>query len=184
MNNNAFGIDKQVFFNYLKNTNFSSDEMTYLIRLYKMYSLTEKIVESKGENALRYYEKKIYTINGKIMSDIKRIQLEIYSINKTLDSKICSGTLDDKTIDFIKEVIEELNQLLLSKDDLDKALIDYMKKKISVIQAKLGLNNTFFNATREAFFDEYRKIDLYNLEKNNYNVLLDDNIYNDNIKRK
>ena len=184
--NDGFDFDKQLFFDYLKNNNISKDELIYLIRLYKVYSLVEKITNKKGEQILQYYERKIYTIDGKTMSDVKKVQLELYNIEKSL--KIKSNDIDKFDLDFINYMLADLKNILLLEKNIDKELIEYMKKQISIIQAKIGLSNTFFSATRDAFLEEYRNINInfyFNKYNNKYNYTQIDEIkYNDNNLKK
>ena len=112
-----------------------------------MYDLISEITDGKIEenkNQLREYEDKIYTIDGRILSSAERIDLSIAAIREVIDSKKYDMLNFYEDIKVIKDL-----------DLRDEKNVSYAKKKISIMQAKLGLKNTFFYGSYLAFNEIY-----------------------------
>lgn len=163
------GKDNNTFFDYLYSKSLETPDNTSFIRLYKMYVLTEKIIEKDPINAnkiLEEYEEKVYTIGDKKIPKIKRIELEIKRISKYIEKN------DSITLEQIKSMTFELNKIkdMLKQIDeleIDNSLLEYIKKRISVMQAALGLNNTFLKETHDVFIENYRNLYINNINNDN-----------------
>lgn len=170
MESNRKEFDKDIFFDYIKNYKLRTSDVSYLMRLYRIYILVDelkKIDSERGEAVLSKCEDVIYTINGKKIPEIKRIELEVSKISKKLN--------DNKQNTKINNDISEIKKILKNISLDDKNIVEYVKKKISVMQAMLGINNTFLEESYKVFLEEYRSIiisiNMYNEEKKkNLNV--------------
>lgn len=179
MDINKSNFDKDIFLNYINNNKLRTEDVAYLMKLYRIYILVSELKKEhsdKNENFLSQYEDKIYTVDGKIIPEIKRIELEISKINK----KLLDKKTDISNVDKLKKEINEIKNLLKDLSLVDKFLLEYIKKKISVMQAMLGLNNTFLEATYMAFLEEYRNI---NISINSINEEKDDDYELDFMKK-
>jgi len=157
MDSNKNNFDKDIFFNYINNYKLKTEDVACLMRLYRVYILVNELKKEnpdKSSDILNQYEDKIYTVDGKKIPEMKRIELEISKISKKLIEKNNTITGVNK----IQEDINELKKLLKDLSSIDKSLLEYIKKKISVMQAMLGLNNTFLESAYEAFLEKYRTI--------------------------
>lgn len=146
-------FDKNIFLNYMKNSISENKDVSYMYRLYRTYSAIDTIIDSdvkKNEDKLKKYEDSVYTVNGEIIDDNKRINLALDSLFSTINK-------DTKNEEYLKEFLNLKNSI----NNLDLKEIEnimYAKKQISILQSKLNLKNTFFLATHEAFLDLYRNI--------------------------
>lgn len=149
-------MEKYIDFDFIE----SPEDTIKLNNLYKNYEMIYKNFASK-ENVyptkdkkviakLYELEDKIYTIGKRKLSDKERIILEIKRIenyikkNKDIEPKILKKTKNE-----LEHLINLVNQNCLENDDF----IYYFKSKISIIQAYLGLNITFFVAALETYED-------------------------------
>ncbi len=187
-------IDKPFLVKYL----LKSKENAYLLELYKIYELCSKITNNnilKRKKILDSLEDKIYTINGKVLSQKERVALELKRIIKEF-----SKCQNEKVKN---DIAAELNALIIFMDSNESDTKKYyaiLKQKIAVIEAKLNININFFYAASMAFLDRYesefissksfisddniaKKIynDKYELIKDNNNFKIN-NIYNNNLK--
>lgn len=155
-------FDENIFLDYMKNSIEENMDVSHLYRLYKTYSAIDIIIDSdiiKNENKLKKYEDSIYTIDGEVIDDRKRINLALDSIF----SNINKDEIKEKTLNEYFNLKRILNDLDLNK----KENVMYMKKQISIMQAKLNIRNTFLIAAYEAFLEEYRNIYIKTINKEN-----------------
>jgi len=157
-------FDKNLFMDYLKDVkNKKNDDYIYLYRLFNNYKITEKILSensNSGYELLKKAEDLIYTVNGKQLSDKKRIEYELYKILENLEK----DTSNYKKMSEILGLINEIKTLDLNQEEM----VLYAKKKITLIQAKLGLKNTFFIASHQLFLEKYMNICMNNDYENIY----------------
>lgn len=159
-------FDKNKFFNYLKEEKKLNNNLTYLYNLYKTYALTQGIIEKMGNDGRSFIKKqedKIYDIDNKILTEQERINYELVNIGK----KIKLNSAND--IKVMNDVYEDyLDLLAYSKNSNfnDSLNIEYLKKQISILQAKFGLKNTFFLSAHDSFLELYRNLSLSIQDKN------------------
>lgn len=162
-------------YDFTNNSNISENNLLYLRRLYKTYLLVFNYV--KGDITLNKenidkLEDRIYTVNGKVLSDEDRIKLEFSRIMKKV-----------KDINLIKQkevssYIELLNSLL--KDNLSDDVVIYIKKIISLLQVMLDMPNSFLYASLLVFKEEYRNYEMSIYDNGN----IDKSIYKEHIYNK
>lgn len=125
------------------------DYKTDIFNIYTTYKLLND--KFKGNTQLMdEYEDKIYTVGGKTLSQMERMGLELDNIIKILNNT--SVHLNDEEMFYLYSLIKEIR---IMKDD-DLLDIDFYKRELSKMQAKLGMNNTFLKATYEVFKDLQR----------------------------
>ena len=145
-------FDKELFFKYLKQAKAEGKDLSYIYRLYKNFDLINSITNGdikSNLSKLRKFEDSIYTINGKVLNDSKRIKIELENIYSKVNE------ISNKEL-FLEVV--NLEDKLGSMNLNDDVAQIYAKKQISILQAKLGLKNTFFLSAYEAFLEQYRNI--------------------------
>ena len=153
-------FDKNIFLTYMKNSIDKNVDVSYLYRLHRTYSVIDSDI-IKNEYKLKKYEDLVYTVDGEIIDDKKRIYL-------ALDTILSNINKNEATQDFINDYLD-LNKKI-SELDLDKKEnIMYIKKQISILQSKLNMKNTFFLAAHEAFLDLYRNIYIKTINDENRN---------------
>lgn len=178
--------DNITFFDYLDSKNLESSDNTSIIRLYKIYILIEKIIEKDPINAdkiLKEFEEKVYTIGDKKIPKTKRIELELTKISKSIAKNDNQG-LSPIKLKNMNDEIEKIYSMLKQSEDseIDEELLGYMKKRISVMQAALGLNNTFIKETHDVFIENYRN--LYINSINNTKTNIDNSYFDDKFVQK
>ena len=153
-------FDKDTFLNSIKHYDSQKSKLRYVQKLYSNYILIQKILRGSGgdiqlNDLLGKYEDKIYTIDGNLLNDKERIKYELKNIDNI---GIKQG---NKYAKEIKDLIQKFDNI---KDDED--LIFYIKKQISMIQAKLGIRITFYYAAYVAFLDIYKNLYMNEIEQN------------------
>jgi len=159
-----------------------------------------KINKKKSNNnsfseLLKEYEKKAYTINGKLLSDKEIINYELKKIKKVYNNKV-------KKIEFINNN-SELELLVLIEYYMEQLKIfneipekDLQNDKIELIKRRIAYMAAILNVKTSLYFETYMCL-LEDLEKNmikiNYNQIyntkeLNDKLYNNynidnNIKK-
>lgn len=138
------------------------DQRTY-INLYKNYNLLHKnydfdsIINIKDnidiKEKLNNLEDKVYTVNSKILSEKERIVLELKNIERflTKNTKIKNDELPIELLEKTFNELEELNRILEQIGTDDPKMINYFKKRISILQASIGINIKFFVPALETF---------------------------------
>lgn len=147
-----YNIDKYQFLNFINNNKgiLSIEEISCLANLYKTYELVNKATNGKyyqNKQKIERYENYIYTFNDKVLSNKDRIELELKRITKKNKSNKESSQEQKNEIE--KE-IKKLNNLKYNDN-----YTNYIKRKISILHAKLGIENTFLGAAYEAFVELY-----------------------------
>ncbi len=155
--------------NYMTNIikDMDSDQQRLYMNLYKIYNLLNKNynlkeqrvnsldpIELSAKRKINEQEDRIYTINDKQLTQKERITLELKNILRYINKngeRISSSTK--------KRVLDELNELnTISKRNennmTNQDMINYFKKRISILQAYLGMNIKFFNAALEVFDEQ------------------------------
>ena len=153
-------VDKKILLDYFAHNEVTPGEANCITNLNKSYNCIKMLAQEnfeKNENKLLQLENKIYTINGKTMTEKEKIIFETNRIYKVLEKKELNISLEDREnilfdLETINNLLEKYNNIL---DDLT---IKYLKKKISILQATVGIENNFFKATHEAFLEKYRNI--------------------------
>ena len=81
-------------------------------------------------------------------------------VRKSYDRDITFKIIDVKVNEEGKDIYNKFNleDKLGSMNLNDDVAQIYAKKQISILQAKLGLKNTFFLSAYEAFLEQYRNI--------------------------
>lgn len=143
-------FDKEIFLDYFKNGDLSESDKIYIYRLYKTFNLVNSITNGQIEEnkiQLRQFENKIYNINGVVFSESEKLKFSLDTVCDALKKM----NKENNQHDSLYTEIETIKELDL-RDDKN---IGYAKKKISIMQAKLGLNNTFFYEACQAFEEIY-----------------------------
>ena len=159
--NNGFEFDRELFRGYISR----DGNKNYDLKLYKKYLFYKKIFKTPED--MQKAEEKIYTVNGVVLSDSKRIRYELKRILDFLDKPDITTKISVSELSKIRSLINSLNA---SYDELENnvisssSIIKKMKKDISYIQLKLGLCNNFFEATKELFEDTYNNMMIADME--------------------
>ena len=138
---------------FLQKCLMQDKDKIYLFRLYKNYELCKLLCNDDIKNnhdKLDKYEEDIYTTNGVILSDYDRLCQEL---QKIYPSYLSIG--DINLLKEIKEIVTILKDIERFKDEVQKSICFDLKKRMSVIEAKLDLDMPFFYAASCAFIDEY-----------------------------
>ncbi len=162
-------IDKKTVNNMINESNDS----LYLQKLYDIYNLINRLVEGDFDNnkeLLMQLEDEIYTISDEVLSEQKRILLELSKIahaNSENKDVVQKGIIDKK-IKSIMELIEDVfnndvesNYIYETFMDRIKKLqeeaIFNIKKKIVMLEAELDIPISFFEPASVVFMDMYKK---------------------------
>ena len=155
-NNDEEKLGKEYF---LKNIKDVDAKKTYNINLYRKHQFYKNIF--KNTKDMKEAEDKIYTVNGILLSDYRRIVLELMRIIDILNNYEISFKLSSRDLAEIKKIVNALNDTCknMSNGELNSpTIINKMKKDISYIQIMLGLNSNFFAATQELYKDAYNNM--------------------------
>ena len=157
-------LDLETLSNLVNKSNLAAYEFDMIINLYETYQLVWRYFNSAyGEmNSLKdscivrkmnAFEDKIYTIGENTFSDKERIVLELLKIEEYVNS-------DDLNInkEFKKFVLNELEQLKKIVNLNEYYDTYYLKKRVSLLQACLGLKRNFFNAAIDLLEDKVTKM--------------------------
>ncbi len=182
-------IDKKFLMDLIKS---GKGENSYLLNLYKIYELCRKISNGnlkRNKDLLDEVEDKIYTINGKVLSQQERIALEIKRVYK-----VCSGIKDEKIKNaFINQLKDIVGIIDFNFDDpkfkseFNQDELYYIAKQtLSVAQAKLDMPISFLYSASTVFMDIYES-EFLNSQQFlgdllNYAEQLKDSIYNNDKK--
>lgn len=96
-------------------------------------------------------EEKVYTVDGKVLTEKTRVTLEIYNINKFLEKN--KENIPQRTLD---KIINEAESIRNSTDKIDfddPETVMHVKRKITMMQAHLGMRIKFYNAALETISD-------------------------------
>lgn len=163
-------VDKKILFDYVKNSEVEVTDLVGLTNLYKNYIYVNSLLnKDDSENkSLVDYENQIYTVRGSRLTEIQRVELEFNRIDKKLES--FKNHLSSVEFESIKEEILVLKKIFLEYcNENDNEMLIYIKKGISILQAKLGLKIYFLSASYDAFIEKYLDISAnkkHILEKN------------------
>ena len=159
-------FDKKIFLQQIKDGAFSKNSLSELYRLYKIYNLINIVLEKNGRASVEKLEDAIYTVDNKVLSDKDRIVLELSNLSDQL-----ININDNRLRQDIDLKLNTLNNELDELDLSDKAVLLYFKKNISLLQAKLGMENTFLLAAFESFLELYRNLSIKQLQNKNYKLI-------------
>lgn len=133
------------------------NQRTY-INLYKNYNLIHKNYqfnsikdEKEIQEKLNALEDKVYTVNGKVLSPKERVVLELKNIARCLNE---NNQLPEELLERVFHELEELNRILKRVGLTDPKMIEYFKKRISILQASMGMNVKFFGLSLEIFEEQ------------------------------
>ena len=182
-------IDKKFLMDLIKS---GKGENSYLLNLYKIYELCRKLSNGnlkRNKDLLDEVEDKIYTVNGKVLSQQERIALEIKRVYK-----VCNGINDEKTKNiFINQLKDIVGIIDFNFDDSkfksefnQDELYYIAKQTLSVAQAKLDMPISFLYSASTVFMDIYES-EFLNSQQFlgdllNYAGQLKDSIYNNDKK--
>lgn len=143
-------VDENVMLAIIKDIDNDNQQLYMnLYKIYKLFYVNYNLKESNTQKKLNELEDKIYTINGQVLTQKERIILELKNIYKFIqknDNKISSITKQT-----IYNELNSLNNILRKNIQFDNDMIKYFKKKISLLQAYLGMNIKFYNEALELF---------------------------------
>jgi hypothetical protein len=160
----------------------------YIFRLYKIYDLCNKVTKEdieKNKRLLDYAEDKIYTVNGKCLSNPERIYNESIKLYK----KIKKAKESDDNIDDVQEFIDVLKKYkdsFYNKDKNFNKIELETKEKISLLQAKYNLPISFLYAASRKFKEIYdaELINMFAVKEELYNRVDNTDIKkNEDVKR-
>lgn len=141
-------IDKSFLIEHI----LKSKDNAYVLDLYKIYELCSRATNNifKHKDILDALEDKIYTINGKVLSQKERVTLELKKIIKEYSK--CD-------VEKVKaDVAGELNALIIFMDNNEsnnKRYYEKLKQKISIIEAKLHIPINFLYGASVSFLNIY-----------------------------
>lgn len=148
-------INQKIIKEYIQDSDKDDIDLNIFLGLYVNYYNLNPTLEIKHEDYdYKNYEEEIYTINNEILSDIKRVWIEIDKIKTGI--KTAKNPIIKK---YIQKHIYLLQSLIQENPDNIKELMDYLKKQIVRIQMLLGMDITFYNAAHELFINEYLKLE-------------------------
>ncbi len=153
-NNDEEKLSKEYFFKDIKAADANK---TYNINLYRKHKFYNNIF--KNTKDMKEAEDKIYTVNGIVLSDYKRVVIELMRIIDILNNYEINSKLSSSDLAEIKKIVNILNDTCknMSNGELSSpTIINKIKKDISYIQIMLGLNSNFFEATQELYKDAYK----------------------------
>lgn len=139
---------QQLYMNLYKNYNL----------LYNNYNLKEQkinsldVVDSETKRKISELENKIYTVNGKVLTQKERVILELKNIFRFLSKN--GDRVPDKVKTIVSKELTELDSMIKKNGLFDNDIIKYLKKRISILQAYLGMNIKFFNEALEVFDEQ------------------------------
>lgn len=154
--------------------NMDMKEKNIYINLFKYYTLINNKYRGKVREELdsyNYYndldklEDKVYTINRNVLSDEERIILELNRIFRFLEINI--NKIPSELAKYVFDELKELTGLISEEELKSPEMVIYFKKKISLLQAALGLRINFFNAASEVFKERVELL----IAKDNINTL-------------
>lgn len=138
-------IDINIIKEYLAEEN-DRIRLKSFLRLYSNYSKLVKFSDEELEN----FENKIYTMDGKALSDKERIKKEIVTIKSSIKK---SSNIE--IVNYVNRILSNIDLILNYDDDVFNGYIPYLKKCICEIQSVLNSDITFYRSSCELFEEEY-----------------------------
>ena len=138
-------IDINIIKEYLAEEN-DRIRLKSFLRLYSNYSKLAKFSDEELEN----FENKIYTMDGKALSNKERIKKEIVIIKSSI--KKSNNT---EIVNYVNSILSNIDLILNYDDDVFNGYIPFLKKCICEIQSVLDLDMTFYRSSCELFEEEY-----------------------------
>lgn len=165
-------IDKEFLIEYLLN----SKQKSYILELYKIYDLSCKVTKNnifKNKRILDELEDRIYTVDGKVLSQKERIIHDLTILLNTIDKASTEKEKGD-LLEKIEDVIDTVRKSKVS----NIKIYDVVKQNIVILQAQLKLPINFFFSASVAFLDAYESayINKKILDENKYSDKFDNDI--------
>lgn len=126
--------------------------------LYNNYNLKEQKINSldaidpETKRKMSELENKIYTVNGKVLTQKERVILELKNILRFISKN--EVRVPNNVKDIVSKELTELDLMMEKNGLLDNDIIKYFKKRISILQAYLDMNIKFFNEALEVFDEQ------------------------------
>lgn len=152
-------VEKNFLLDFVKKNKLDFNELSGLVNLYKSYLFVSELKENSvnQEKTLLDYENEIYRVNGKTMTEVQKIEFEFQRLDKKFE--IFRKNMSPAEIEIITGEILNLKKIFSEySNNFDSVTLHYIKKNISVIQAKLGLRNYFLSDAYDAFLEKYMNI--------------------------
>ena len=158
-------IDDKKFLNYLKDENITSEEISYLKRLYKIYKALNSLCNDdikKNKKLIDKLEDEIYKTKKGNLDKIQRIYLELIKIKKKFDKS--SPEKQKAAFLYMQEARTIINDNTLDNEEI----INYVKKLFTIIQLILDMDITFYYTSYLVLKEKYRNLELNNEKIINY----------------
>ena len=168
---------------YLKELIVGSKDNSYLLNLYKIYELCNKVTGgniSKERKILDNLEDKIYTIRGTVLTQKERIILELNKVLSKLSSFEDNHYKDNACSD-LSEIISIIEKC--ESSNVSQKTYDLLKEKIVIIEAKLNIQISFLYSGSIAFLNIYESAFINNKVYNDYDKDLNNSDSNKIIKK-
>ncbi len=151
-------INDKKFLNYLKNDNITSEEVSYLKKLYKMYKTLDALCNNdieKNKILVDEMENKIYKTKKGNLDNTQRIYLELIKVKRKFDNSSI------KKQKIVSSYMQEVNSIISNESTFNnKETIEYIKKLFTIIQLILDMDITFYYSSYLVFKEKYRNLKL------------------------
>lgn len=171
MDFNKIEVDKKIILDYVKNNKLELHELKCYSNLYHNYDFVINLLKKNDDiyDVLMDYENKIYTVNGKVMTENQKVDYELRRLDKKLVQ--LKDNMTSSEFDSISDEIIVLKRIYADYiRNNDKTTLHYIKKSISLLQARLGLKNYFLLSAYDVFLEKYMDLFVnnkkYKLENN------------------
>lgn len=152
-------LDINLIKNYVYKDNLvPTEDKLLFVGLFNFYQKANRLNSFQSiEDELNKYEDKIYNNDNKKITEVDKVRLEIERIKGM-------KVTDPDVKQIVDKVINESEELLNNKLCFSTSILEYIKKKIVVLQILLKLDITFFKAAYDLFIEKYSdlKIKEYN----------------------
>ena len=158
-------IDDKKLLNYLKDENITSEEVSYLKRLYKVYKILYSLCNGnieKNKHLVDKLEDEIYKTKKGELDKTQRIYLELIKIKKKFDK----SSPEKQKIASI--YMQEARTIINDNTFDDEEIISYVKKLFTIIQLILDMDITFYYSSYLVLKEKYRNLELNNEKIINY----------------
>ena len=152
-------LDINLIKEYIYNDNLvSTEDKLLFVSLFNFYKKANRLNHLEDiEEELKKYEKKIYNIDDKEITEEDKIRLELVRIKRV-------KVINPEVKQTVNEIIKEIEELLNNKLYFSDSILEYIKKKIVELQILLKLDITFLKSAYDLFNEKYNnlKISEYN----------------------